>query len=241
MGKNQHDETDDDDRRIGRMFKRFKKDPNIVSVGKIHVDVKGAVERKVACSDGLCMQNRRGRKLAGKTCCTTFRVPIERVDVERISRVVEEVAQIRDVGRAIEKAGGWWKVDDGTLWLEDRPSGACIFLSAAKGERPWCTIHEWAANHGEEFRDYKPETCCLFPIYVVECGDETLVTSYASPYMLEADPDEADDIRSFDCLHPPKGVGRAVIVEQADELRFRLGTKAWGRVEKKLRKLGHAV
>ena len=59
--------------------------------------------------------------------------------------------------------------------------------------------------------------------------------------MKKADPDEADQIKSFDCLHPPKGQGKPVIVEQEDELRHRLGSDRWERVLTKLRKLGHAV
>ncbi len=237
MGK----KVDDEDARIERLFKKLRKRKDIVRMGDVYVDVVGAVERKIACSDGICMEHRRGRKLAGKTCCTTFRVPIEREDVEKVAKVIDEVRKIRDVDDAIDRAGGWWKVDEDQLWLEDRPSGACVFLSAPRGGRPWCTIHEWAVAAGEDFRDHKPETCCLFPLYILECDHEVLVTSYGSDLFKQADPDEADQIKSFDCLHPPRGVGRPVIVEQEGELRYRLGSKRWGKVLAKLRKLGHAV
>ena len=53
--------------------------------------------------------------------------------------------------------------------------------------------------------------------------------------------EEAGQIKEFACLHPPKGVGKSVVVEQEDELRYRLGTKRWNKVLKKLRKLGHPV
>lgn len=237
MGKKQ----DEDDAHIERLFKKLRKRKDVVRVGKVFVDVPGAIERHVACADGLCMAQGRGRKLAGKTCCTTFRVPIEREDVERVAKVVDEVRKIRDVDAAIEKAGGWWKIEDDQIWLEDRPSGACVFLSAAKGERPWCTIHEWAVNNGRDFRENKPETCCLFPLYVLENGDEILVSSYGSDLMKKADPEEAPQIKTFECLHPPKGQGKPVIVEQEDELRYRLGSARWERVLTKLRKLGYAV
>ena len=237
MGKSE----DDEDARIERMFKKLRKRDDIVRVGTVYVDVPGAIDRRVACGEGLCMHDGRGRKLAGKTCCTTFRVPIERADVEKIAKVVDEVRQIRDVDKAIEDADGWWKVEDDEIWLEDRANGACVFLSAPKGDRPWCTIHEWAVKRGDDFRDHKPETCCLFPMYLLHCGDDVLVTSYGSELMKEADPDEADDIKEFACLHPPKGVGTSVVVEQEDELRYRLGAKRWNKVLKKLRRLGHAV
>jgi hypothetical protein len=232
---------DDEDARIERIFKKLRRRKDVIRVGNVYVDVPGALERQVACSDGLCMAHGRGRKLAGKTCCTTFRVPIETEDVEKIAKIVDQVSEIRDVGKAIERAEGWWKIEEDQAWLETRPSGACVFLSAPKGDRPWCTIHEWALKNGEEFRVHKPETCCLFPLYLLENGDEVLVTSYGSDLFKKADPDEADDIRRFDCLHPPKGQGRSLLVEQDDELRYRLGEKRWQRVLKRLRKLGYAV
>jgi hypothetical protein len=233
--------TDDEDARIERMFKKLRKRKDVVRVGSVYVDVPGAIHRKVACGEGLCMHDAQGEELAGKTCCTTFRVPIEREDVEKVSKVVDEVRKIRDVDETIEDADGWWKIEDDQIWLEDRPDGGCVFLSAAKGERPWCTIHEWAVNNGKEFRDHKPETCCLFPMYLLQSDDDVLVTSYGSELMKEADPDEADQIKAFACLQPPEGMGKSVLVEQEDELRYRLGAKRWDKVLKKLRKLGHPV
>lgn len=238
------DEQSKEDARIERMFRKLRKRKDVVRVGKVFVDVTGAIERRLACSDGLCMAGGRPGKLAGlagKSCCTTFRVPIGRQDVERVAKVVDEVRQIRDVGRAIDRAGGWWRIEDDQAWLENRPNGACVFLSAEPGGRPWCTIHEWSVRNGRDFRDHKPETCCLFPLYVLECGDEVLITSYGSALMRKADPEEADQIKSFDCLHPPEGAGRPVIVEQEDELRHRLGSARWDKVLAKLRKLGHPV
>ena len=241
MASTEIDEDEKENARIARMFKKLRKRDDVVQVGNVYVDIPGAVERMVACGEGLCMHDGRGEELAGKTCCTTFRVPIEREDVEKVAKVVDEVRQIRDVDEAIEEADGWWKIEDDQIWLEDREDGGCVFLSAPKGDRPWCTIHEWALNNGKEFRDHKPETCCLFPIYMLTSDDDVLITSYGSELMKEADPDEADDIKNFACLYPPEGRGTSVIVEQADELRYRLGTKKWNKVLKRLRKLGHPV
>lgn len=232
---------DDDDRRIRKIFKRVRKADSVVRVGDLYVDVPGTVERQVACTEGLCMTSRKLGKLKGKTCCTTFRVPVEEQDVERVARIVDQVRTIRDVGRAIDRADGWWEIQTDGAYLRTRPSGACVFLSAPRGEVPLCTIHEWAVNQGCEFRDHKPETCCLFPLYTLESDDETLITSYGTEWMKQAEPDEADEIYEFRCLHPPKGVGRSVLEEQQDELEYRFGRKRWRRVLEKLRDLGHAV
>lgn len=240
MGKKE-DREDDDDRQMRRLFRRLEKDAAVVRVGKVYVDVPGTVHRLVACSDGLCMRHGKGRKLAGKTCCTTFEVPVETADVERVARIVDEVRKIRDVDEAIEDAGGWWRHDADGLWLEQRPHGACVFLSAPKGGPALCTIHEWAVSKGLEYRDHKPETCCLFPLYTAEWGRKTLVTSYGSAYMLEMEPDQADQLKTFDCTHPAAGIGRPLLVEQHDELVYRFGAKRWGRVLERLRELGHPV
>ena len=233
--------TDEDDRIFKRLFKRIRKDPNIVRVGKVFVDVEGTVERRVSCSDGLCMHTRKLKKLAGKTCCTTFRVPVEELDVERIARVVGEVRKIRDVDAAIDEADGWWEIQDDGAYLNTRDNGACVFLSAPPGEMPLCTIHEWAVNQGYEFRDHKPETCCLFPLYLPEWEDDVLVTSYGTPYMKEAEGGESDETYPFVCLHPDEGEGRSVLVEQEEELDYRLGKERWQGVLAKLRALGHPV
>ena len=244
MGKSD-DDDDAEDRRIRKLFKRLRKSKKVVRCGEVYVDIEGAIERRTACTDGLCMAHGRGKRLTGKTCCTTFRVPLETDDVERVSKVVDEVKQIRDVTKAIEKAGGWWHIDDDQAWLEDRPDGACVFLSAPKNGPPLCTIHEWALETGREFRDHKPETCCLFPLYLLHAEDdedgEVLVTSYGSPLMREAEPDEADDIKNFDCLHPPKGQGRSILQDQEGELRYRLGSKRWDRVLGVLREAGYTL
>ncbi len=233
----------DDDDQMRRHFRRLARDPNIVRKGKVYVDVEGTVHWQVACSDGLCMEGGGSlRKLQGKTCCTTFNVPVTREDVEQVAKVVDEVRKIRDVDHAIRKQDGWWHVDDdGDLYLEDRPSGACVFLSAPRGERPWCTIHEWASNHGVDWRKHKPEGCCLFPLYTLEWGEHVLVTSYGTEYMLDVEPDQRDVLQSFVCFKPPKGVGRSLLVEQREELEYRLGEKRWGKVRAKLNALGHAV
>lgn len=235
--KHDEDERDEDDIRIEKMFKRMRKMKTVARVGDVFVDIPGAIQRMTACSDGICMTTSRLSKLTGKTCCTTFNVPLEKDDVERVSKCVDEVRKIRDVDDAIKKADGWWYIEDDELFLEDRPSGACVFLSAPKGDRPWCTIHEWAVNNGKEFRDYKPETCCLFPLYILENDEEVLVTGYGSPLMREAEPDEADDIQEFNCLHPPKGQGTSILADQADELRYRLGADRWDGVLAKLKEM----
>ncbi len=228
-----------EDKRMRKFFRKLRKDPDIVRAGRVYVDVPGVVKRRVACSDGLCMRHGRGRQLSGKSCCTTFEVPVSTDDVEAISKVVDDVRQIRDVDRAIRKANGWWRVDPDAeqLWLNSRPSGACVFLSAAKGKRPWCTIHEWALANGVDFRDHKPEGCCLYPLYTVQHGDDMFITSYGTSYMLEMEPEQEGQIKTFDCLAPPKGVGRTLLEEQGDELRYRVGDKRWSKVLARLAEL----
>lgn len=233
------DDTEPED--FDDLFRRLRKDDNVVRVGRTFVDVKGTVERRVACADGLCMQNGDARGLTGKTCCTTFRVPLERKDVERVSLVVDQVRTVRDVGAAIDAADGWWRHDDDGLWLETRPSGACVFLSRPRGGIPRCTIHEWALGRGLDFRAYKPEGCCLFPMYLIENGDDVLVTSYGSPYMIEVDEEEPEDIKTFACTSPPPGKGVPLLCEFEEELNYRLGAKRWAPVLQRLRDLGHAV
>lgn len=232
------DATPDEDRMLRRLFAKLRKDPRIVRCGTVWIDVPGTIERTVACSDGLCWQSAKGRSLAGKSCCTTFNVPIERKDVRRIAKILPELRRIRDVGAAVDRAGGFWREEGGTPWLSDRPSGACVFLSAPPGGAPLCTIHEWAVARGVDHRSVKPETCCLFPLYVVEWGRDYFVTSYGSPWWAELEPGEADEVKSFVCLHPPAGTGRPLLFEQADELRYRIGPRRWAATLRKLRSLG---
>lgn len=232
---------EEEQRMLRRLFARLRKDPTVVRCGTTYVDVPGTVERRVACGDGLCSRGLRGRALAGKTCCTTFVVPVEPKDVRRIARILPELRTIRDVGAAIDRAGGFSGREDGYVRLLTRPSGACVFLSAPPGEAPRCTIHEWAAARGLDHRAWKPETCCLFPLYLVQWGEDTFVTGYGSPWFREIEPCEAEDVKSFSCLHPPRGGGRPLLAEQEDELRYRIGSRRWGATLRKLRALGHPV
>jgi len=231
----------DDQVMLAKLFARLRKDPGVVRCGTTYVDVAGTIRRTVACGDGLCWTAGRGRALSGKSCCTTFHVPLERRDIRRIEKVLPQVRAIRDVGAAIDRAGGFWTKDDGQVRLRERPTGACVFLSAPRGGAPLCTIHEWAAGNGVDWRSVKPETCCLFPLFLVEWSEDVFVTSYGSPWFAEIEPEEAEDLKSFACLHPPAGRGRPLLVEQADELRYRLGARRWGAMLRKLRALGHPV
>jgi hypothetical protein len=224
-----------------RFFAALRENPDVVRSGRTYVDVPGAVLRRVACSDGVCMRERRGRELIGKTCCTTFSVPVEPRDVRRIERVLPELARVRDVGRAVERAGGFHYREGRQEWLRTRPSGACVFLSAPAGEPPRCTIHEWALGRGLDHRLYKPEACCLFPLYLVEWGDEVLVTGYGSALMREMEPEEAGQIERFRCTHPRGGAGRPLVVEQREELEYRLGARCWAAARRRLAELGHEV
>ena len=103
--------------------------------------------------------------------------------------------------------------------------------------------------NGFDFRDHKPETCCLFPLYLAEHEHWHLVTSYGSRLMLEYDKEEDEEedeeedgkVYEFACLHPGPGQGIPLLVEQRDELDYRLGKKRWGRVLEHLRRLGHPV
>ena len=235
-----HDE-DDDDTDFEGLFRKARKDPNVLRVGKVFIDIKGTVVRQVACADGLCMQKGGMKSLSGKTCCTTFRVPLEPDDINRVAPVVNEVKKIRDVAAAIDEADGWWHHDSDGLWLEQREHGGCVFLSKPPEGMPRCTIHEWAVKQGHDFRAYKPEGCCLFPMYLIDDGEHVLVTSYGSPYMLYVDEEEADNIKSFACTEPPPGVGRPLLCEFEEELNYRLGTKRWGKALRKLRERGHPV
>ena len=236
--------VEDEDQRYEKFFQALENDPEVIRVGYIYVDVVATIERRSVCSEGLCMQQGCGEELAGKTCCTTFNVPLETQDVERIARIVDEVREIRDVDEAICDAEGWWRHEEDGLYLEDQPDGSCVFLSAVPGGRPLCTIHEWALANGFEFRDYKPETCCLFPLYMAQHEHLHLVTGYGSRLMLEFDADEEgkeEEVHEFVCLQPPPGQGRSLLVEQKEELEYRLGKSRWGRVLEHLRRLGHPV
>lgn len=220
----------DDDTEAEEMeafFEHVRSAPGIARIGDVYVDIEHTVNRLVACSDGLCMQSQGPGRPRTSGCCNSFDVPLDRDDVERVSRVVEEVRKIRDVDRAIERADGWWRHDEEGLWLEKRPSGACVFLSAPKGESPRCTIHEWALEQGHDFRDHKPATCCIYPLYTAELDDEILVTSYGSPLMLRLEPDQADQLKFFACTAPPAGVGRSILIEMHDELCYRVGSDRW--------------
>lgn len=236
----------DDSEQMDRLFRQLRKSKDIVRVGKVYVDVPWTVYRMTACGDGPCMADAIGKKrwekhVKGKTCCTTYAVPLVKDDVERVARVVDEVRKIRDVDKAIRRADGWWKVEDNELWLEQRPSGACVFLSAKPGEAPLCTIHEWALEQGDNYRDHKPEACCLYPLYTAEYGDEILITSYGSPLMKILEPDQADLIERFACTWPEQGKGRSVLADQQGELEYRLGAGRWAKVLAKLRRLGHEI
>ena len=90
------------DAQFRAFFAKVRRDPGVVRCGSVHVDVAGAVGRKVAC--GACMATSSVRALAGKTCCTTFRVPVERAEIRRIEKVLPHVRAIRDVGAAVDRA-----------------------------------------------------------------------------------------------------------------------------------------
>ena len=128
-------------------FGALRKDPGVVRCGTIYVDVPGTIERRVACGDGFCWEasgraSASSRAISGKTCCTTFLVPVQRHEIPRIRRILPEVRKIRDVGAAIDRAGGFFREDDDGTWMNSRPNGACVFLSSAPGGPPLCSIHE---------------------------------------------------------------------------------------------------
>lgn len=229
---------EDDAEELEEFFAYLRTAPGVERVGDVYLDVRHTVHRNVACSDGLCMQSQGRGRARTSGCCNSFDVPLEREDVERVARVVDQVREIRDVGRAIDAADGWWRHDEEGLWLERRPSGACVFLSTPRGGQPLCTIHEWALAHGEDFRDHKPSTCCIYPLYTAELDDEVFVTSYGSPLMQRLEPDQADRIESFACTDPPPGVGRSILEEMHDELLHRIGAKRWNLMLAHLRRKG---
>jgi hypothetical protein len=231
----------DDDGTLARLFAKAKADPRIVRVGRTLVDVPATIERRFDCSAGACLRPGPMRALAGKACCTTFDVPLGPGERARIERVLPEIRAMHDVDRAIRAAGGWRRRLEGAEWLRTRSSGACVFLAAPRGEVPRCTLHEWALANGRDHRRVKPEICCLFPLYIVQLGDEILLTAYGSDLMLEADPAEAGRIETFVCTNPPPGAGRPLLVEQAAEISYRIGPRRWARVLAKLRSLGHPV
>lgn len=223
-------------------FARLRRDPRVVRCGTTYVDVPGTVERRVACGDGLCQRGVRGRRLAGRSCCTTFRVPVERAEVRRIERALPALRAARDVGGPIDAAGGFWEEDsDGDgLVLRSRRDGRCVFLSDPREGPALCTLHEWSVATGRDHRRLKPEACCLFPLYLVENGDEVFVTAYGSAYWAELEPDDAHTVHPFACLHPPAG-GLPVLAEQREELEVRVGRRRWRATLRKLRSLGHPV
>lgn len=229
---------DPEDTMFRTFFAKAERDPQVVRCGTVLIDVPGVVERQVVC--GNCFDEASARALAGKVCCATFRVPIERAEVRRIERVLPQVRRVRDVGAAIDTAGGFWREEDGIVWLRERPTGACVFLSAPPGGRPLCTLHEWAVAAGRDHRRLKPESCCLFPLYLVEWEGRVFITSYGTRWWAEMEPEETDDVKDFVCFHPGRS-GRSLFAEQADELRYRLGAQRFAATRRKLIALGHAI
>ena len=119
----------------------------------------------------------------------------------------------------------------------NRPKDRLLRLRAGRVRRSF----RRRVKQGLNFRDYKPETCCLFPLYTLEWGDDILITSYGMPLMRECEPDEGDEIYPFACVNPPEDRGISALVEQREELEYRLGHKRWNKVLDRLRSLGHDV
>jgi hypothetical protein len=179
--------------------------------------------------------------MAGKSCCATFEVALGPGERKRIAAVIPKIRKMRDLGKVIDATGGWWRQSDDGDSLRTRTNGACVFLSAPPGEAPRCALHEWALTVGRDHRKVKPEICSLFPLFLVQWGDEVLVTSYGARLMVEIDPSNGEEAVQFACTSPPTGVGRPLLVEQRGEIEYRIGARRWGAMLRKLRALGHAV
>lgn len=128
-----------------------------------------ALRQAHACRPSGCTPGLRGA--GARSCCADLDVEPTAAEAAAIAAALPEVAAFlapRDA-RWADGAPAW--LDGGVF---TRPGGRCVF-AATGGHGLSCGLHALEAQTGRARGALKPMPCRLFPLVVVDLGDDTVL------------------------------------------------------------------
>lgn len=183
----------------------------LVTIGKVDVDMEAMVGRKFLCDRHRCIHWAPGdkRALIDNSCCATYSVPVGDIDRKKLLEILPLVKKRLPKAHPLNQEAGSvpYKIDedDFSFVMNEFESGACHFVLYEKGLTT-CAIHKTCLEEGLDVWEYKPVGCSLWPLALVDYEDDDkkerlFLTCYstATKGLFESEDDEHDD-GNFACM-----------------------------------------
>lgn len=102
-------------------------------------------------------------------CCRRYRVLVTREESERITKILPEIGMLPNIDDGLPGNSPFILNDDNTIEITHTSKHhACVFLCYDESGVPLCGVHRAADILGLDYRDFKPLSCRLFPLELVE-------------------------------------------------------------------------
>jgi hypothetical protein len=174
-------------------------------VGKVLIDVDQVIRRRFACTTHLCLWSKRDGHAphpvrSRHSCCVDLDVQLLPTEVEAIERHLPKVlAGHADVAGHVAEHGFWRYDEEWWKILQKKGDGSCAFLtySPEMGQHV-CGLHATALRERISLAQIKPLICRMFPIFLLETGDQHILTCYGpETHRLLFD----EEYTRMNCLH----------------------------------------
>ena len=188
---------------------------HMVSIGKIDVDMEQIVRRRFLCDRHRCIQwtphekKDQARPIIDNSCCSQYVVPVTASDRQKVAEVLDLVRKRLPADHPInaEPDEPIYDIDEEYAHvMKTQENGACQFVLYEKG-LTGCAIHKTCLEEGLDPWEYKPLTCSLWPLALVDYEDEDgneryLLTIYteATAGIFAEDAKGGEDDKKFACL-----------------------------------------
>ncbi|MBN1868021.1 hypothetical protein JW916_12105 [Candidatus Sumerlaeota bacterium] len=224
----------------------------LVKVGNLRFDAQ-AMLRPFACDTRLCFPAKKAKDTkSGKggkknlsprkncSCCVVYTPRLSTRERERLESILPGIRRrFPTLGKEIERKGGFYEWDEGFDRIVMKNGGdICIFQTTDTSEFGFhaCMIHVYCKERRLSASLYKPSACVMFPIFILELGDDEdsiLVTTHNREVRTLGEED--DEYIEPGCLKKNPLAKRPLYIEMKETLVHMFGAEAWRRLDHALK------
>ena len=222
----------------------------MIAIGKVDVDLEQLVERPFLCDRHRCIQwapheeRADARPLIDNSCCARYAVPVTDLDRMKLAEILPLVRKRLAPSHPLREddAAPPYDLDEEYAFvMREKEPGVCQFVLYEAGQTT-CAIHKTCLEEKLDVWHYKPLSCSLWPLALVEWDDageeRLLLTAYvrATSGLFESEGDEPDDEHHFACLVDQDPSYEPLYKGMEGVLRYALGDAFYQKLDQLARK-----
>jgi hypothetical protein len=205
---------------------------------------KEAMLMPFGCNTALCVPDAEGkingRKRKCQCCCDIYAPRLSTQEREKIDKILPAMRKrYPALDKALQKADSYYEWDENyDRMIVKQKKHLCVFQTPDTKDLGFhgCYLHAWCLEKKLSRLEYQPSACIMFPIFILECGDEerVLVTAHTEEVRTLGETEEVDC--NLPCMKANPHAKLPRYQYMKDTLIYMFGQEVWNRLDKALQK-----